>query len=533
MNKYDYFFIIFLLVFNTSVFSQPDEEETTNRLSGINSPVKTDDCEWCKRTVVVYALSYTTPEFTHAYAARWLSGIFSDNCVTIKAYGEEPEPEYVLSVRFEKDPDGKFERLHPAGTYHPIQGMGGGEIRRSVMAVALFMVDGNPTPRHIPNRGFSAGLIDVETFVPSFLESWYAEDSGMNLEKIMSLLEPQLRREKPLKNMLWDFEQTPVSCIVNPSKKIVGPGEEIEMEVTGFKDMKGRKPAINTVNRVLAKADKGEILNLDCQPSVADPKLMVWAYDLGTKDMITIKYKAPNTTCTEDIVKVWNSCEVRWDPPVPFPETKIRDEIGRTTVKTTCTKPWSGTVMYERNISWKDRQPTEYGYVEFTRQLSERATLYLTFGYTHTYTDTEGSEEYYDNLIQAQGTYNCTLKSIEYIVDEKNGHWNKIEETATNSGNLEDIGGFITVNPCTEKYNLNLDFSSPEITGTSIITADGGVHNESTFTYTINGYGTEFEGDIKEKKIAGSWNLPAGKNQVITGDTGNVPGAEFNWSIGR
>jgi hypothetical protein len=55
-----------------------------------------------------------------------------------------------------------------------------------------------------------------------------------------------------------------------------------------------------------------------------------------------------------------------------------------------------------------------------------------------------------------------------------------------------------------------------------------------TFTYMFNGYGTAFEGPTKNNnQITGSWNLPAGKNQVITGEAGNVPGANFNWNFGR
>jgi hypothetical protein len=49
--------------------------------------------------------------------------------------------------------------------------------------------------------------------------------------------------------------------------------------------------------------------------------------------------------------------------------------------------------------------------------------------------------------------------NIDLVVDEKDGSWNKIDERATGSGNLEEVGGFLTVDPNTGKYILNIDFT--------------------------------------------------------------------------
>jgi hypothetical protein len=530
MSKLYCIFIILIPALNTSVFSQADIVETLNRSTGTNTNVTVDDCEWCKRTVAVYALSYSEPEFTHAYAARWLAGIFDDNCVTIKAYGEEPKPDYVLSVIYEHDVNGYFRQID-FDTYHRPEGMEGGKIRQSVMSIVLFCTQGDATPHTFPQRGFNTGYIEVQDFSHYTDKDWSVESDGMSLDLIIQAITPQLLSARPLKNKMWNYEQTPAYCNITLQKDVLQPEEKTEILINNFKERRGSTPEFNITNYIMVRADKGEILNTDCTEMAYDPRIKIWAFDPSLKEGLTVKYKAPDKECTEEIIHVYNTCNINKVEPAEI--SPIRDEIATKKIETKCTSPWSGIVMYERNISWKDKQPTENGYVEFTRQLTESATLNLTFGYTHTYDETEGGEEYYDNLIKAQGTYKCTIISIDYTVDEKHGNWNKIEERASGSGNLEEVNGFITINYDNGSYTLNLDFTSPEITGKTVISSDGGVIGEDLFTYTFNGYGTQFEGTMSGKQISGSWSLPAGKNQVVTGDAGKVPGANFNWSFGH
>lgn len=85
------------------------------------------NCRWCDRTVAVKAISLTNPWFTDGVVASWLAPILSSSCVSIKAFGGEPMPEYVLVVRFESNIHGKLPNLD--GTYYDhgeIRGAGGG-----------------------------------------------------------------------------------------------------------------------------------------------------------------------------------------------------------------------------------------------------------------------------------------------------------------------------------------------------------------------------------------------------------------------
>ena len=533
MRKYDYISILILLALNTSVFSQATREETMNQPVDINTPATEVYCDSCKRTVVIYAFSYTEPGFNSTSVAKYLNEhLLGDECYAVKAYGEEPKPEYVFSLRFEASPDGKFLLYTSPEQFSEPRTTSDHEVIKSVMTCILYYVGGDPSITRTYQDPFNP--LTTVSF-GDHVWSYNDRDTTRHPGICRPMLDNMIMSMWSLREVLHNFEAMPASCTIHPQKEYVAPGEEIEIIIDNFRDKKGRIPSVDAAKRINVSVGLGEILNDDCSRNVYEPHTYVWDYhDIRVNDnKLIIKYKAPNETCTEDIIVPINSCEIRKPTVVPIEKSWSFHSLGLAEIRIKCYSPWSGTVMYERNISWKDKQPTEYGYIEYTRQLTESATLNLTFGYTHTYTDTETTEEYYDNLIRAQGTYNCTVMNTELMVDEKDGSWNKIEERATGNGNLEDVGGFMTLNYDTGKYTLNLDFTSPEITGKTVITSDKGVTGEDTFTYMFNGYGTEFEEKMKENQITGSWSLPSGKNQVVTGATGNVPGAKFNWSFGR
>jgi hypothetical protein len=69
--------------------------------------------------------------------------------------------------------------------------------------------------------------------------------------------------------------------------------------------------------------------------------------------------------------------------------------------------------------------------------------------------------------------------------------------------------------------------------GTRVTSASNGERFEEEYIYLINGYGVDFEGKVSNDAIIGTWSLPAGKNQVITEQSGKVPGATFTWNFSR
>ena len=529
MSKFCCIFIILVPALNTSVFSQATSEGIVNQPTRTNTLSTGGDCEWCKRKVSVYACSESDPDFISEYAGQWLAGILGDNCAIVEPI-RDPIPEYVISVRFEKAPDGRFPMLHLPGYYFKPKTTEDNKLIKAAMVIVIIFVGGDANPR----GSMTDYPLGFENFYGNRVWMFSVVDTSMSLEAVKQKMTPHLLALKPLKEFLWNYEKTPVSCKINLQKEYLAPGEEMEIVLSDFKDINGGKPTSLVNNKILVVADPGRILNDDMITSVFNPGIKIRNYYAFEKqNKLVIRYKAPDQECTEDDIEVWNSCEIRDEPFVSYEETPLKQGVAWKTIKTKCYNPFSGTVMYERIIKWNDKQPTGNGYVEQTRELAERATLNLTFGYTHTYNSSDESEDYYDDPIKASGTYSVTITNVDYVVDEKNGGWNKIEETANGSGNLEEVNGFMTLNYDTGKYTLNLDFTSPEITGKTVISSDGGVIGEDTFTYMFNGYGTQFEGTMSGKQMSGSWSLPAGKNQVVTGEAGKVPGANFNWSFGR
>jgi hypothetical protein len=129
-----------------------------------------------------------------------------------------------------------------------------------------------------------------------------------------------MRMVKPIEEVLWDFERAPVSCKVDLGKtKTVKPGEEIEIELSEFRDAQGRKS--KPFNRIVLQARDGKIQNGTSLET--DEKLK--AFRIGDSP-ITIKYKAPEVPgAGEDVIWINSSCEIL--PEDKFPMSKT-DFIG-------------------------------------------------------------------------------------------------------------------------------------------------------------------------------------------------------------
>jgi hypothetical protein len=63
-----------------------------------------------------------------------------------------------------------------------------------------------------------------------------------------------MRQDKPIENLLWEFEQTPLSCGIKPEKDTVSNNEKMNINLTGFR---GRSGPSKKFNRVVVKVDHG------------------------------------------------------------------------------------------------------------------------------------------------------------------------------------------------------------------------------------------------------------------------------------
>jgi len=159
-----------------------------------------------------------------------------------------------------------------------------------------------------------------------FMETWVAESSIEDLNSLTNRMfkgpNAILKRVKPIENLLWDFECRPVKCQVNMhGNTSVKPGEEIEIELSEFRDSKGH--ASKPFQRIILQAKEGKILN--GEPLEADKDMKVFVVG---NDSVTIRYKAPDSPeVSEDILWVNSSCDVLPEAKYPLSRSEMYEQI--------------------------------------------------------------------------------------------------------------------------------------------------------------------------------------------------------------
>ena len=137
-----------------------------------------------------------------------------------------------------------------------------------------------------------------------------------------------VKRLKPIENLLWDFERTPVKCKMDwRGVTELGAGQVWNVPLSEFTDRQGRQS--KSFNRYVVKAEKGEIRNGTA--CADDPKAKAFPVGTGFSE---IKYKAPEEKgVAQDTITVYNSCEIRSESKWPMSKTPKRDKIDEKTIK--------------------------------------------------------------------------------------------------------------------------------------------------------------------------------------------------------
>jgi len=138
----------------------------------------------------------------------------------------------------------------------------------------------------------------------------------------------ELRREKPIDDLLRDFERRPVSCQIDfGDKRELKPGEEVEVKLLDFRDWKGRPSKY--FNRVIVEVEHGRVDG--GIPVVSDPEGdRRCAFRLDDLPL-TLVYTAPSEGGQSvDRITVYSSCQILDDGKVLMeltePHTKIAEE---------------------------------------------------------------------------------------------------------------------------------------------------------------------------------------------------------------
>jgi len=140
-----------------------------------------------------------------------------------------------------------------------------------------------------------------------------------------------LKRVRPIEAFLENFERRPVQArleLLHQATEL-GAGQEWELELLDARDGQGRMP--KPWNRIVVKAEQGEILNgVACED---DPKAKAFILGEGAPG---IRYKAPDRKgVTKDMVTVYGSCEIRPESRWPLSKTPKREKIAEKGVAVT------------------------------------------------------------------------------------------------------------------------------------------------------------------------------------------------------
>ena len=332
------------------------------------------------------------------------------------------------------------------------------------------------------------------------------------------------RPDRPLHEILWDFEKIPIKCNINPAKDLVKPDEEISIDVTSFKDQNGR--TLRKFNRVAVQAKNGKILN--GVKSSSNPDLRIFTL---RKSAIKVLYKAPES-CeeTEDVIYVYNSCDILDVDSVPLPETEPRDKIAERIIQLDCGADWTGTVTYKRNINWTDKKLTKYHTMTSTRSLTEQATIRVPLKYTHSYE----TEDYFDEGAPI-GSYTFSIMEQDVIIDSEGlptTHLKKAKGggplgamTGTGEGGAEVT---LVVDNKSNTYSLSVYIASPECSGEYTIKGPNTAVSLPYF-WTLEVDGFTIEGSAAKKTISGSWSGSSPTRGAMIGPGGMTEGATVTW----
>lgn len=220
--------------------------------------------------------------------ANKLFGLFKTECLGLLGF----HPEYVFLATFEAGLGGTEVFVH-RGSEH---------LLRSRLSLELWY-DG-----------------DERLFVKKWETNGSLDTIGSHYRRMFKNRDAVLRDEVPLEDLLWEFEQKPVSCAIQPEEITVRSNETREITLAGFS---GRSGPSKSFNRIIVKVDEGEILNGETLDS--DPDARVFKIGDGN---VTVNYKTPDPCPREgDTIYVYNSCDIAKTSLVPLSKTTQRDEI--------------------------------------------------------------------------------------------------------------------------------------------------------------------------------------------------------------
>lgn len=189
-------------------------------------------------------------------------------------------------------------------------------------------------------------------------------NSGTSSLGLFNKLTASIKNDTDIEEIIERFEKRPVDCRVEPEKENPAPGEVIDVEITGLRDLFG-EPS-REFNRIVVHAYSGQIVN--GEPCEIGPDYKVFRLDDAT---VKVKYRATDD-CNEreDRITVYSACEILPEERSPISETTIKERIIERKVEIECN---DATITirksYEKELRTEDNSQSDDGQcVSFLRE---------------------------------------------------------------------------------------------------------------------------------------------------------------------
>jgi len=150
----------------------------------------------------------------------------------------------------------------------------------------------------------------------------------------------EMKKKNPLE-VMYEFEQTPTECSVNPDRETIAINDSMKVEISDFVGYYGGKP--KPFNRIIVHALYGRITNgTECD---IGPDYKVFTLE---DESVTVNYRSP-TECeiTEDRITVFNSCDILPESKWPLKKTEMNDRIIEKNINISC---WDATLIVKKKV---------------------------------------------------------------------------------------------------------------------------------------------------------------------------------------
>lgn len=330
-------------------------------------------------------------------------------------------------------------------------------------------------------------------------------------QRMFKNADAQMRQEKPIQNLLWQFEQTPIECKISPKEISVKKNETREIILTDFNGQNGpSKP----FNRVVVKVEEGEILNGEELSS--DSKARVFKVGNG---IISVNYKAPDTCKNdEDTINVYNSCDIAKEALVPLSESKIKDKIAEKIIEIECEWEWTGVIQFKRKTNINLSGPVEGGHGKCKRKI--KCDLNIKCKLKTVYYNKRKKKIKCKGNITAPFTLSANFRNES---TDQDGHTfitdilfpNFTDTIKSSYDPVKKQSGGVTLNIYKDsmEYELSLLLSTKCMGTTTMVSPMG--EKKEPYEWSIKII-KEFKGKTNGKTITGTWTGPPCKYKNVT-----------------